>query len=382
MSNKGTAGYKGISGYRDDGVYTLQEVYEKSLKDEWTQLLVDYLVIAGGGGGNGGTVGAGGGAGGYRTSYGTSGGQFSAEIITSLGQSNYYAVTVGGGGAVSTSGSPSTFATITSIGGGFGGGRSGAGGSGGSGGGSGGSTSTPGILRQGTAGGTGQSDNASGGGGGAGTKGGNFSGGNTGGPGGAGLASVITGSSVVRAGGGGGAGIPSGGAGGAGGDFKLVPSTVQLANGQNAIGIAISKVGNKDVKSFDVSIVQNEYKKDGKTVKTDEKGNPIRKPTTVSLIPSGIAYNKKDNEWYMQGYTTKTVFNPKTDKTEVIRGDYQEIKMSKNSGLMNDFKARYEVKGDMLDYYNKLNSGEGNSNTTNSNTTASAEELIKKYSKQ
>ena len=174
----------------------------------------------------------------------------------------------------------------------------------------------------------------------------------------------------------------SGGAGGAGGDFKLVPSTVQLANGQNAIGIAISKVGNKDVKSFDVSIVQNEYKKDGKTVKTDEKGNPIRKPTTVSLIPSGIAYNKKDNEWYMQGYTTKTVFNPKTDKTEVIRGDYQEIKMSKNSGLMNDFKARYEVKGDMLDYYNKLNSGEGNSNTTNSNTTASAEELIKKYSKQ
>jgi hypothetical protein len=49
---------------------------------------------------------------------------------------------------------------------------------------------------------------------------------------------------------------------------------------------------------------------------------------------------------------------------------------------MNKIKARYNINGDLLDYYNKLNSGEGDSNTTNSNTTASAEELIKKYSKQ
>ena len=79
---------------------------------------VNYLVIAGGGGA-GGNTGGGGGAGGYRTSYGTSGRNSSAEASLSLTGGTTYSVTVGGGGVggatatpiFPTNGSNSTFST-------------------------------------------------------------------------------------------------------------------------------------------------------------------------------------------------------------------------------------------------------------------------------
>ncbi len=89
---------------------------------------VDYLVVAGGGSGSGGCStragGGGGGAGGYRASgFGPSplrGSALSLKFGT-------HAITVGAGGTAQatkpgTSGADSTFATITSTGGGFGGG--------------------------------------------------------------------------------------------------------------------------------------------------------------------------------------------------------------------------------------------------------------------
>ena len=174
-------------------------------------ILVEYLVIAGGGHGVSGN-GGGGGAGGYRAS-------------TFIGNpSTDYTVTVGAGGATNSSkGSPSVLSSIISLGGGSytGGGShttsngSGAGGNG---------QATPytagaGTAGQGNNGGGGHgSGGGGGGGGGAGATGSSYNGSN-GGAGGAGSSSTITGSSVTRAGGGGGGGRDSGsgGAGGSGG---------------------------------------------------------------------------------------------------------------------------------------------------------------------
>jgi len=191
----------------------------------------DYLVIAGGAGGGGGTSfyhGGGGGAGGYRNSFNneTSGGGSGSESSLTLFTSTNYLVTVGSGGSYRTDGSNSIFSTITSIGGGQGGSESGTsrdGFNGGSGGGacysgSGGVAVTSPVTHGHNGGGaTAGSPYAAGGGGGAGSAGvaGTSS---SGGNGGSGLASAITGSSVIRAGGGGGTGTSvSHGSGGSGG---------------------------------------------------------------------------------------------------------------------------------------------------------------------
>jgi hypothetical protein len=210
-------------------------------------ILVNYLVIAGGGGALGsvnGSIGkGGGGAGGYRTSAGTSGNLSPSETSLSVVSGTFYNITVGSGGpgvlgglGTGTSGSDSIFDSITSIGGG----RSLI--SGGSGGGghylnlSGGS----GTTNQGSAGGNAVSNHEVGaGGGGAGAVGINTQAG-SGGAGGAGIASSITGTTITRAGGGGGGGhtgTPTAGAGGLGGGGigGTGNSTLSAASGGNGI---------------------------------------------------------------------------------------------------------------------------------------------------
>jgi len=182
---------------------------------------VEYLVVAGGGGGGGkpaATSGSGGGgAGGMRTG-------------TLAVTSQPYSITVGGGGtggaaagAVGTKGTDSTFATVTSEGGGYGGGTTGggsaSGGTGGSGGGSDyNATKAAGTSGQGSAGGAGCLASGYGGGGGGGKSAVGADGAiNSGGKGGNGTASSISGSSVSYAGGGGGGIAVAFGTGGAGG---------------------------------------------------------------------------------------------------------------------------------------------------------------------
>jgi len=206
---------------------------------------VDYLVIAGGGAGSG-DRGGGGGAGGFRYSSSTfsigcaPGGPLANPTGLSVTVTGY-PITVGGGGTApsvqASSGSPSTFSTITSAGGGFGGGNSPtSGGNGGSGGGArdaacapGGTGNTPPVSPpQGNRGGnyTGNQTGAGGGGaiGIAQTQGGvpEYTGGAGGGlPTAFGSNGVPCGSFRYYAGGGGGgANIPGslpGGAGGIGG---------------------------------------------------------------------------------------------------------------------------------------------------------------------
>ena len=201
-----------------------------------------FLVVAGGGGGaksaNGTGSGAGG-AGGLRTSYGsTSGGNSSAESNIEISLNTPYNITVGNGGAGTTTatngnqGSSSTFSTITSIGGGGGfmqrsgsastvNGGSGGGGEGftNSAGGSGTNGFGTGTADQGKDGGVGSNSASAyggGGGGGAITVGGGGSS-TSGGSGGTGLESSITGTATFFAGGGGGgSSTATGGTGGSG----------------------------------------------------------------------------------------------------------------------------------------------------------------------
>ena len=218
-------------------------------------VLVEYLVIGGGGGsGAGSAAGGGGGAGGYRTATGFA-----------LTPGTAYSITVGAGGAGSTSpdsnngtnGSDSVFGSITALGGGGGAGTGPAsasyagnglvGGSGG--GGRYGGTGGAGTSGQGYAGGSSTSGGArgSGGGGGAGAAG---TDGTTatagGGTGGAGLASSITGTSVTRAGGGGGATWNSqtytnGGAGGGGnGGASATAGTANTGGGGGGNGSSVA----------------------------------------------------------------------------------------------------------------------------------------------
>ena len=224
---------------------------------------VEYLVIGGGGGGGAGSAaGGGGGAGGYRTATG-----FSLQPGTA------YAITVGAGGAGTTSpdnnngtnGSDSVFGSITALGGGGGAGTGPAsasyagdglaGGSGGGGryGGNGGA----GTSGQGYAGGSSTSGGArgSGGGGGAGAAGTDGGTGTTAaGSGGAGLASSITGTSVTRAGGGGGAtwnsqSYTNGGAGGGGnGGYSSTVGTANTGGGGGGNGSSVNgKAGGSGV---------------------------------------------------------------------------------------------------------------------------------------
>lgn len=200
---------------------------------------VEYLVVAGGGGG-GYNAGGGGGAGGYRSSVQgqLSGGNSPAEPRSIVLSGSSQAVLVGAGGAGggfgstagnALSGSSSSFAEIVSVGGGRGAGNtllSASGGSGGGGGFSG--IGGAGTSGQGFAGATHNgSSNERGGGGGAGEPGNTDSVG----AGGDGIASPISGSSVVRAGGGGGGSTASSsnnvggdGGGGAGGDAENNPA--------------------------------------------------------------------------------------------------------------------------------------------------------------
>ena len=186
---------------------------------------VTYLVVAGGGGGAGGQAsehgGGGGGAGGVLTGS-TTIGPGSVSIVVGGGGS------AGAANAVGTSGSNSSLAgTVTSIGGGRGGtyftNAASIGGSGGGAGAGQNTTGANGTTGQGTKGGNVTSSLTNGrhggGGGGASTAGGittssaGFT--ITAGAGGDGLASTITGTSVIYGGGGGGGG--SSGAGGSGG---------------------------------------------------------------------------------------------------------------------------------------------------------------------
>jgi hypothetical protein len=207
---------------------------------------VEYLVIAGGGGGGPGVtsdVSGGGGAGGYRSSVvGESSGRgAAAESIFNAIVGTAYSVEIGAGGAGiatagATNGNDSTFASITSLGGGHPGGLTDppawqAPSNGGSGGGSNEAYTTggTGATGQGYDGGSnsGGAYNAGGGGGGAGGNGGNGTTGKIGGNGGAGITSAITGTSIGRAGGGGATGQYGSGsatAGGGAGQFNAIGS--------------------------------------------------------------------------------------------------------------------------------------------------------------
>ena len=218
-------------------------------------LTAEYLVIAGGGGTTFG-LGGGGGAGGYRCSVQgeMSGGGVPAEAPAMLTANTSYPVVVGAGGAgeqlsnqnYGGQGSDSSFAGITSLGGGRGVGQSinfpsnppGQPGGSGSGGVRNNNNPGAGTTGQGFSGGFGSnSANGYGGGGGGGAGSAGSNGGSTnGGNGGAGVTSSITGTAVARAGGGGGCvgggtpgvGVAGGGSGGA--DSPLMVATSGAPN--------------------------------------------------------------------------------------------------------------------------------------------------------
>jgi len=203
-------------------------------------LILDFLVIAGGGGGGGGN-GGGGGAGGYRTSYGTSGANSSAEPALVLAKGTNYTVTIGGGDGAGNAGNggDSVFATITSTGGGGANSDDGASANGGSGGGGNDNGSRGlGTANQGRDGGAAGDGEGGGGGGGASGLGQTPAQGRSGG---AGLASTITGTSVTRGGGGGGiyrtfGNNGGGGAGGGGSQGNSGTANTGGGGGQNANG--------------------------------------------------------------------------------------------------------------------------------------------------
>ena len=207
---------------------------------------VDYLVVAGGGMGGSGH-GAGGGAGGFRESHSTpvSGPYTASPLATPTGitvSATTYPVVVGAGataapyGGSGQTGAPSSsFATITSSGGGFGGafdnpslpgGPGGSGGGGGNGAGTGtgggGSGNSPPVSPPQGNNGSGNGPNggpwAAAGGGGATNNGNPGPSNSSGGPGGSGATTSISGSPTAYSGGGGGnGGSGSAGTGGTGG---------------------------------------------------------------------------------------------------------------------------------------------------------------------
>ena len=213
---------------------------------------IDYLVV-GGGGGAGYDNGGGGGGGGLRSSVGVTGGGGAAESKFAISPGSAYSIAVGTGGrgtsdtlgtTVISSGNPSSFATITALGGGRGG-ISADGGNGISGGSGGGakrtSTAGAGTSGQGFPGGGAGNGYTGAGGGGAGQAG-QAATSSAGGKGGDGLAISITGSSVYYAGGGGGgfeySNQNNGGAGGSGGGGNggARGGTYLGGNGTNGLG--------------------------------------------------------------------------------------------------------------------------------------------------
>lgn len=261
----------------------------------FTNMDVEYLVVAGGGSGTGGYVdgsggigGGGGGAGGFRTSAGPSGGGALAESPLALSAGVNYAVTVGAGAsspgttgfyAWGIKGSDSIFHTITSTGGGAGRARledppTGVNGGSGSGGisdaasGAGGN----GTNGQGYAGGNGQTGYRAGaGGGGAGQRGfDSVTGSFDGGAGGDGVVSTISGSLVTYAGGGGGgggntSGTRNGGNGGAGGGGRggnangnsgRTSGSVNTGGGGGAGGAGTSSAGTSGAGGSGIVIIR------------------------------------------------------------------------------------------------------------------------------
>ena len=199
----------------------------------------EYLVIAGGGGGGGdGGYGSGGGAGGFRYGSMSPSSSTTYNIVVGLGGTGQS----GAGLDNATVGGNSTFATITSAGGGRGRGISGGlpGLTGGSGSGGdrnpGGAGNTPSVSPvQGYAGGAGGTESTGGGGGagGVGLNGGTY----TGGGGGPGAQSSITGVATYYAGGGGGCGRDTGSNGGIGGGGNAgAPGVAGTAGSPNTGG--------------------------------------------------------------------------------------------------------------------------------------------------
>ena len=248
----------------------------RNLKEEGVSTLIDFLVVAGGGGTGQNRGTGGGGAGGLRTSFGSSStdSKFSVSLNTS------YTIEIGAGGAATSSttggtGGDSQFATITSAGGGGGGvgytapavngGNGGSGGGAGSAAGSLGTAGTATPAGQGNDGGAANSNTnneGAGGGGGAGAVGG-AGGINIGGAGGAGVivnilpstdagtgnaeVGEVVGTDVYYAGGGGGGynnntdgsgtqGAGGIGGGGNGGGGKLAVATYTATDGDNNTG--------------------------------------------------------------------------------------------------------------------------------------------------
>jgi len=209
-------------------------------------VVADFLVVGGGGGGGSGgstmytSAGGGGGAGGLRSSVTATGGGGTLESPLNLVVGTTYTITVGAGGAGASNsangsqGGNSVFATVTSLGGGYGAYEA-TGGSGGSGGASSGGSAGPGSGTAGQGYAAGNAATSSGAGGGGAGAVGTTATGNGGYAGGVGVAVAITGSSVYYAGGGGGGTYSAAaGAGGAGGNGGGGAGGANQANGSAA----------------------------------------------------------------------------------------------------------------------------------------------------
>jgi fibronectin-binding autotransporter adhesin len=215
---------------------------------------VEYLIVGGGGGG-GGIISGGGGGGGVLMG---SSNDLSGSLSVTVGGGGLGGIGWQNAGRYGASGQNSVLGSLTALGGGFGGGyeesspQYSASGAFGSGGGvastyGGGNNGLPGLsayagdsnsTTYGNSGGSNSGNNAGGGGGGAGTAGGNASGSGAG-NGGNGIASTITGTSVVYGGGGGGGtrdGAGSAGSGGLGGGGAGTSTTLAATNGTNGLG--------------------------------------------------------------------------------------------------------------------------------------------------
>jgi hypothetical protein len=222
-----------------DGTYWYHAFLSSGTFTPAVALTTDYLVVAGGGGGSGT---GGGGGGGFRTA--------TSQPLSITP----YAVTVGAGGAVSTSGSNSSFNSFSATGGGRGrnspssSGSVGGSGGGGSDGGAGAAGNAGSYSPvEGYAGGTSSATNAGGGGGGAGAVGNNGANSGVGGGGGIGAFTAISGGATTGLG-----QLSSGNyyfAGGGGGGSNVGNSAANIGGGGiggnylTSVGLGIANTG-------------------------------------------------------------------------------------------------------------------------------------------
>lgn len=144
------------------------------------------------------------------------------------------------------------------------------------------------------------------------------------------------------------------GTGGPSKKFEL--DTYESGLGKDGVvgeGITIAKVGNQDLKPMDLTVSET---KEGKTSKA-----------TRSVVPVTIEYDRKNNSWYLNGYSVKSVYNTNTEEWETERGNDERIKMSPSGQPMKKVKARFNIKGDLTDWYEKKKAGIGNDNVDLSN---------------